>query len=355
MMKTFTLNVNSTDTIDQIKTKLSAIEGIDKSKQEMFFDGMHLKNEDKLADYNIMTNSSVDLYVTDGIQIFVKIPSVGKTIKLNVRKSSTVADVKAEIKQKEGTLMNKQILMHAGRQLVDNQMLSQCDLSNYQILHLFVCPTAKLHVFINAKGEKTIRLEVKCWYTIADVKMMIETLEGLPACYQILTRVVMALIDSQMLQDQHVKNNDTLFLDQNVQFFVKTWEGKTLTMILKMSDICNEIMDRLAEKLLFMEDLHYLVYRGRILSPWDTLLYHKVERDSTIYVRLLNPGIVKNTTVKDTNKSLDAASRDFLMALASDRTEQDGAVTTVARVKGGGKEQGYGCCAARRREGGGEL
>uniref|UniRef100_A0A0E0M8Q1 Ubiquitin-like domain-containing protein n=1 Tax=Oryza punctata TaxID=4537 RepID=A0A0E0M8Q1_ORYPU len=306
MMKTFTLNVNCADTVDQIKSKLSAIEGIDKSKQEMFFAGMHLKNEDKLADYNIMTNSSVDLYVTDAIQISVKIPSVGKTTKLNMRKSNRIADVKAEIEQEEGIPMNEQILMYAGQQLEDNHLLSQCDLRNDQTFHVLVCPNDKLHVFINVRGEKTIGLEAKRWYTVADVKLMIETLEGLPACSQILTRmqsgVCVALADSQMLQDQHVKNNDTLFLQKNVDqhvknndtlflqknvnIFVKTWEGKTLTMVLKMSDTGKEIMDRLEEKLRIRGSLYYLCHRGRVLSPEDTLQDHEVRSNSTISIHV---------------------------------------------------------------------
>ncbi|BAF26757.1 polyubiquitin [Oryza sativa Japonica Group] len=302
MMKTFTLNVNSTDTVDQIKSKLSAIEGIDKSKQEMFFAGMHLKNEDKLADYNIMTNSSVDLYVTDAIQISVRIPSVGKTTKLNMRKSNSIADIKAEIEQEEGILMNEQILMYAGQQLEDNQLLSQCDLRNDQTFHVLVCPNDKLHVFINVRGEKTIGLETKRWYTVADVKLMIENLEGLPACSQILTRmqsgVGVALTDGRMLQDQHVKNNDTLLLQQNVQFFVKSWEGKTLTMVLKTSDTGKQIKDRIAEKLRIKESLYYLCHKGRVLLTEDTLLDHEVESNSTVYIRLRNSAVVKPNAKK---------------------------------------------------------
>ncbi|KAG8091950.1 hypothetical protein GUJ93_ZPchr0012g20231 [Zizania palustris] len=262
MMKTVTLDVNCSDTVDQIKSKFSAIEGIDKSTQEMFFSGMHLKNENTIAHYNIMTNSSVDLYVTDGIQIFVKIPSVGKTIKLNVKKSSTVSDVKAEIEQVEGICMNKQILMYAGRQLEDNHMITQCDFRNDQTLVL-VCPT--------------------------DTS---DTLVGLPVCSQVLTGmqsgVGMVFPDSQTLQDQRVKNNDTVLLKENVQFFVKTWEGRTLIMVLKKSDSVKEITKRIEEKLLLKEDMYYLCHRGFVLYPWDTLQNHKVVNNSTIYIRLRN-------------------------------------------------------------------
>uniref|UniRef100_A0A0A9B8D8 Ubiquitin-like domain-containing protein n=1 Tax=Arundo donax TaxID=35708 RepID=A0A0A9B8D8_ARUDO len=214
MMKTVALDVECTDTVHQMKAKIGAIEGIDKRQQELFFAGLHLENDNMLADYNIMTNSSVDLYVTDGMQISVKIPSVGKTIKLNVKNSQSVADIKAEIEQKGGIPANEQILMSAGRQLDDNCMLSQCGLSNGQTLHAVVRPSDKLRVFVNVGGGRTINLDAKCWYTVADVKLMIEILEGLPASTQILMRTQsggdVALKDTETLRSHHIKNNDVL-------------------------------------------------------------------------------------------------------------------------------------------------
>lgn len=323
MLKTVALDVNSTDTVDQLKSKFSAMEGIDKSAQELFFAGIHLRNADKLADYNITTNSSVDLHVTDGMQVSVKIPSVGKTIKLHVKKSNRVADVKAEIEQKAGILMNNQILMYAGRQLEDNQTLSQCDLRNDQPLHVLVSPTDKLRVFINVRGERAVSLDVKCWYTVADVKLMIETQEGLPVCTHILTRtqssVDVVLTDSQMLQDQGVKNNDILMLKQNnnlvlqqngnFQIFIRTWEGKTLTMSLKMSNTTEEVMEKIGERLPIKQDMYYLCYRGRLLSSGDTLEKHQVQSNSTIDLRLRN-----SARVEPKPKMGNGATHNFLSA-----------------------------------------
>lgn len=300
MLKTVALDVKCTDTVDQIKSKFSAIEGIDKSAQELFFAGIHLKNDDKLADYNITTNTSVDLHVTDGMQISVRIPSVGKTIKLSVKKSNRVADVKAEIERKEGILMNNQILMYAGRQLQDNQKLTECDLRDDQPLHVLVSPTDKLRVFVNIRGERVVSLDVKSWYTVADVKLMIETREGLPACTQVLTRtqsgVDVVLADSQTLQGQSVKNNDILMLNQNnnpmsqqkVQVFLRTWEGKTLIMSLKMSNTTEEVMEKIEARLPIKQDVYYLCYRGRVLSSGDTLQKHGVQSNSTIDIRFRN-------------------------------------------------------------------
>jgi ubiquitin C len=54
MTKIVALDVKSTDTIDQIKSKIDALEGIDSSQQALFFVGNHLEKDNRLTDYNIM-------------------------------------------------------------------------------------------------------------------------------------------------------------------------------------------------------------------------------------------------------------------------------------------------------------
>jgi len=292
MVKTVALDVKSTDTVDQIKSNISAIEGIDKSQQVLFFGGNQLENNNRLADYNIMTNSSVDLYVTDGMQISVSIPSVGKTIKLNLKKSQSVADVKSEIEQMVGIPLDEQILMYGCKQLEDNKLFSQCGLSNGHTLHVLVRPTDKLRISVNVDGERTMNLDVKSWYTVADVKLMIETFEGLPARSQILMRTqpggAETLEDTETLQNQHIRNNDTLVLHQNIQFFVKTYEGKSLMMSMRTCDTTDKVMEKVEAKLLMKAGVYYLHYRGHVMCPGDTLQKHKVETNSTVDVRLRN-------------------------------------------------------------------
>jgi ubiquitin C len=300
--KTVALDVKCTDTVDQIKSKIGAIEGIDKSQQTLFFAGNHLENDSMLSDYSILANSSVDLYITDGMQISVNIPSVGKIIKLNVKKSNSVADVKAVIEEKGSIPLDEQMLMHAGRQLEDQQILSQCGLSNGQTLHVLVCPNNKLRISVNVNGERTVDLDVRCWYTVADVKLMIENLEGLPAGKQILGRTqlggVVALEDTETLQNQHIRNNDTLVMYQNVQLFIRTWEGKTLTMSMRTCDPTDELMKKIEERLLIRQSIFFLQYQGRVISLGDTLHVYKVENNSNIQMCLRNSNLVQDNKRK---------------------------------------------------------
>ncbi|KAI5016475.1 hypothetical protein ZWY2020_006326 [Hordeum vulgare] len=246
---------------------------------------------------------ALDVSCTDTVDhIKSKIPRL-KTINLNVKKSNRVADVKAEIEQRVGILMNNQILMYAGRQLEDNQLLSQCNLRNEQPLHVLVSPVDKLRIFVNVRGERTVSVNVKCWYTVADVKLMIETSEGLPVSTHVLMRtqsgVEVVLAEGRTLQDQSVKNNDILVLQQKVlpqqkvQVFIKTWEGKSLTMSLLMSNTTEEVMKKIGDRLWMKEGVYYLCYRGHILSSGDTLEKHDVQNNSTIDIRLRNSRVVE--------------------------------------------------------------
>ncbi|GJN20852.1 hypothetical protein PR202_gb08281 [Eleusine coracana subsp. coracana] len=283
VMKTVAVDVKCTDTVNQIKSQIGAIEGIDKSQQTLFFAGNHLEDDNMLSDYGILANTSVDLYVTDGMQISVSIPSVGKIIK---------------IMEKEGIPLDEQMLMHAGQQLEDHHLLSQCGLSNGQTIHVLVCPNAKLRISVNVYGERTRDLDVKLWYTIADVKLMVENLEGLPSGKNIIGRTqlggVVALEDTETLQNQHVRNNDNLVMYQNVQFFIRTCEGKTLTMSMKTCDTTDEVMKKIEERLHMKEGVFYLQYRGRVLCLGYTLHDYKVENNSTIHMCLRNSYVVED-------------------------------------------------------------
>jgi ubiquitin C len=117
---------------------------------------------------------------------------------------------------------------------------------------------------------------------------MIETMLGLPAFMQTQSGGDAELEDTQILKSLHVENGEVLMLYQSVQLFIKTWEGKTLTMSVKMSGMTKDAMKKIEEKLPLKEGVYYLHYRGRVLSPGDTLRKSKIGSNSTIEVRLQN-------------------------------------------------------------------
>ena len=282
-----TLQIQASDTIKIVKSKIQDKKDIPHNQQCLTFDGEELQNEYTLSHYDIASESTLNLMaVGRSMQVFIGIVQTNKRITLEVEPSNTIKIVKHKIQDKASIPPNKQTLTFAGKILKDELALSDYKILNKSILYLALkIRKPNMQILVKLITGKIVTVEADPSDTMGIVKNKLECIEGIPSYQQKLLFNGKPLEDENRLSDYDILHKSMLDLlirkAGTINIHVRL-RGKIITLTVDYSDTVENVKAMINDKEHIPPDKQILLFDGSILQDRYTLSDYDIMDGSTL-------------------------------------------------------------------------
>ena len=274
-----TLEVDSSDTIGNLKEKIKGKKGFPVEEQRLFFQRETLKDDRTVSDYNIQNKSTVKL----SLQIYrleVTIVWEGRRlVALEVNPIDSILELKRKVQNFAGVPPKQQSLRFAGTELENERTIFAYNIQNKSYINLFV----QIEVYvISPLTQKTITLVQKPRDTIGIVKDNIYAQTKISSDRQVLEFNGRQLDDRKTLKYYNIESESHLLLYEAVVIFVEMLNGTKVKLNLCKNNSIGDVKMRLNLGEDIPWDMQQLSFRGQLLRDSDTLRDLNIRNNSIL-------------------------------------------------------------------------